>query len=104
MYAPVRIASVMLSRQRPLTICIPRIEASVSREYVHSVFSKLNIGRIERINEITLRNDTTYKRVMIKVHWNDTSTSQFIQKRLNADESVKLVHENPFYWKLVRAN
>ena len=96
----------LLPRTRPLSICIPRIESTVAREYIYHTFSKLNIGYIDKISEIPLRNDSTHKRVIIKIHWNSTATSQFIQGRLNNEESVKIVHSTtlPWYWKLVKSN
>jgi hypothetical protein len=93
-----------LPRQNPISMCIPRIDASIERSYISNIFSKLNIGYIERINEIPLRNDNTHKRVIIKIQWNQTPISERIQTRLKADESVKIVYDTPWYWKIVKAN
>uniref|UniRef100_A0A6C0I4C8 Uncharacterized protein n=1 Tax=viral metagenome TaxID=1070528 RepID=A0A6C0I4C8_9ZZZZ len=88
-----------------VSMCIPRIESQIERTYIQQVFSKLNIGHIERLTEIPLRNDNTHKRIIIKLSWNDTTLSEMIQTRLKEDKTVKVVHDSPWsFWKVVRAN
>jgi hypothetical protein len=84
------------------SLCIPRIENSISKEYIFNVFTKLKIGYIEFINEIPLRNDAKHKRVIIKLRWNETNkTAQNMLSRLDKNETIKLVHDMPWYWKVV---
>jgi len=81
-------------------LCIPRIENITTREYIAKIFTKLNIGKIEQISEIPLRNDAKHKRVIIKVNWTESENTNFIQSRLERNESVKVVHDFPWYWKV----
>jgi hypothetical protein len=83
------------------SICIPRIESSISKEFIYKTFCNLKIGIIERITEIPLRNDPTHKRVIIKLLWNKTVSSINIQKTLSNMGSIKLVYNMPWYWKIV---
>lgn len=93
------------STSNSVSLCIPRVESQIERTYIQKVFTKLNIGHIERMTEIPLRNDTTHKRIIIKVSWNDTTLSEMIQTRLREQKSVKIVHDSPSsFWKVIKAN
>ena len=84
------------------SVCIPRIETTISKEYIFNIFSKLKIGYIERIIEIPLRNDAKHKRIIIKLRWNEMNkTSMNIKTRLEKNETIKVVHDMPWYWKIV---
>lgn len=83
-------------------LCIPRIENSITKDYILKTFNKLKIGSIEQISEIPLHNDTKHKRVIIKVRWSDQSeNAQNIMRRLSNKETVKIVHEFPWFWRVV---
>jgi len=83
-------------------LCIPRLENTVKRSYILNIFTKLNIGYIYSIHEIPLRNDSNYKRIIIKVIWNtSTPNSTTILQHLQNNETVNVVHDMPWYWKVV---
>jgi len=88
------------------SICIPRIESSISKDYVEKVISNLRIGYIERITEIPLRNDPTHKRIIIKINWNKNQKAMNIQTILKNTGSIKLVYDNnsPWFWKIVNTS
>ena len=77
------------------------MENIISRDYILRTFNKLQIGKIEQINEIPLRNDAKHKRVIIKVDWSDTDNARFMKQRLDKNETVKLVYEFPWFWRVV---
>ena len=84
------------------SVCIPRMKTIIKRDFILDVFHRLKVGTIERLQEIPLLNDDTFKRIIIKIRWNDTETSRFIQNRLQQNEPIKLVYdETPYYWKIV---
>jgi len=83
------------------SICIPRMDASFSKDFIFKTISNLQIGSIEKITEIPLRNDPTHKRIIIKIHWNKNQKSSNIQKTLLNTGSIKLVYDMPWYWKIV---
>jgi hypothetical protein len=87
------------------SLCIPRIEASITKDYIFNVFSKLKIGYIEKIIEIPLKNDPKHKRIIIKIIWSEINPKSIeIQNRLTNQETIKVVHNMPWYWKIVAAN
>jgi hypothetical protein len=77
------------------------MENIITRDYILRTFNKLKIGKIEQINEIPLRNDAKHKRVIIKVDWSDSDNAKFMLTRLDNNESVKLVYDFPWFWKVV---
>ena len=86
------------------SICIPRVDATIKSSYIHNIISNLNIGHIEHINEIPLRNDAAYKRVIITMKWDVKSeVAKYIQNKFNEIGSVKVVHDTPWYWKICPA-
>lgn len=83
------------------SICIPRMESSISREYIYSTFRQLNIGHIDKLTEIPLRNDATYKRIILRLRLNNTKNAFDIKEFLEKSGSVKIVYNMPWYWKVV---
>jgi hypothetical protein len=85
-------------------LCIPRMDATISRSYINNIFTRLDIGKIERIIEIPLQSDTKYKRIIIQVKWKEnTPNSIFIQEILSQKKTVKIVHDMPWFWRVVKA-
>lgn len=86
------------------SICIPRMDNGIKREQIFDIFRKLNIGYIERISEIPLKNDMEHKRVIIKLKWNDMEKTKIIKNRLKNGEPVNIVYELPWFWRVVLCN
>jgi hypothetical protein len=82
-------------------LCIPRMDASVPKQYILNTLYKLNWGYVSLINEIPLRNEPSHKRIMWRVRWNDTSREY--RERIQDGECLKLVHDmkSPYFWKIV---
>lgn len=84
------------------SICIPRIESTITKEYVVKILSNLRLGTIKNFTEIPLRNDPNYKRIIIKILWNTNEPNvEVITRQLSMTGSIKLVHNMPWYWKIV---
>ena len=83
------------------SLCIPRMESKTSKEFILQTMNKLQIGRIEKITEIPLRNDPKHKRVIIKVRWTPSENTTNILSRLENDQTIKVVYEWPWFWKMV---
>lgn len=86
------------THKRMYSICIPRIDANVSRQFIFSVFCKLKIGYIDKILEFPSRVDSGSKRIVIHVKWNKSELAEYIQTRFDEDKNVKIVHTMPWYW------
>lgn len=86
------------NHKRMYSICIPRLDTNVSRQFIFGVFCKLKIGFIEKVVEYPSRMDPNYKRVIIYLKWNKSELSEYIQTRFDEEKNVKIVHTMPWYW------
>ena len=93
----------VLPRPKPIVtaLCIPRMELSVSRDYIYSIFNRLNVGHIEHLNEIPLRNESDHKRVILRIRWNQSPTAINMRQFLNEKGYVNIVYDMPWFWKVV---
>jgi len=86
------------------SICIPRVESTMSRNYIEQIICNMNIGSVVRLNEFPLRNDPSHKRIIMKIRWNTTNMkTNKILSQLNDLGSVNLVYDMPWYWKICTA-
>jgi len=83
-----------------MSLCIPRIQTTITKDYIYQKLSKLEIGKIEKITEIPLKNDPTYKRILLKIQWNNTEKSLAIQEHIKKKGFINIVHEMPWFWKI----
>ena len=89
-----------MNTQLSSLLCIPKMEKGVKIEYIQNIFNRLKIGTIEKIIEIPTRNDPSSKRVQIKIIWNNTLKSKYIQSRIAQNQPINIVHAEPLYWKI----
>ena len=81
-------------------LCIPRISNTLSKEYIFSIFRKLNWGYIENIRESKLIKEDGYKRVVIKIRFNKEHMNIFT--RIDVGETLKLVYDDPWYMRICK--
>ena len=88
------------------SLCIPRTHANIRRERIFAVLRSLNLGWVGRIDVVPKKNDdgTEYVRVFIHfTKWfNNHQTRQFLE-RLDADGHVRIVYDEPWYWKVTKS-
>lgn len=83
------------------SICIPRVNTTMTKEYIQSKIEKLGLGKIEYIAERPLKNDDEHKRIIIKYKWNyENSHVENIKKKIEETGSLKYVYSMPWYWKI----
>ena len=86
------------------SICIPRVDSTMSRNYIENIIDNMKIGSIEKINEIPLRKDPNHKRVIMKIKWYTTNVkTKQILSQIKEKGSVNLVYDMPWYWKVCPA-
>lgn len=77
------------------------MESKTSKEFILQTMNNLQIGKIEKITEIPLRNDPKHKRVIINIKWTPSENTTNIVSRLENDQTIKVVYEWPWFWKIV---
>ena len=92
-----------MQKNDKIILCIPRMETSVTKESITKTFKNMNIGAIESIYESHSQTSPQYKRVLIYVKWNLSSTNtKTIYSRLENNQNIKIVHNMPWYWICVK--
>ena len=82
------------------SICIPRIDAAIPKTQIIKTFESLNIGKLEGVIEIPYKDSSKFKRIIVKIEWNDSDMSNYILMRFNEGKNVKIVYDInlPWFW------
>jgi hypothetical protein len=88
--------------EKPLEICIPKVSNTIPKAKIFGTFCKLKIGYIEKIMENPLRADANYKRIVIRIKWDNTNPlAREIQEVLqDPTEHMNVVYDMPWYWQI----
>jgi len=88
--------------KKPLEICIPKVSITIPKKQIFDTFVKLNIGYIDRITENPLRYDSNYKRVVIRIRWDNTQPlAKEIQDELqDTSNHMNVVYDMPWFWQI----
>lgn len=93
------------SNHRPCSIRILYAFKNITPRFVESVFYTLNIGRIANIEMIPKVNQTgTYWQILVHFSFlhNRYDALKF-RKRLDEGKEVRIVYDNPWFWKIIKA-
>ena len=85
------------------SICIPRIFPNISEKQIRYVFSILYLGVIDRIDIIPTLNKKGEPVKCVYIHfrqWNTTVTSINTRKILLEGKCVKVMYDEPWFWKV----
>jgi hypothetical protein len=88
---------------KKMSICIPRAFENISEARVRSVFEKLGIFTIDRVDVVLRKNEKgdNYKRFFVHIKdWAQTSDAQKAKERLIAGKELKIVYDEPWFWKV----
>jgi len=85
------------------SLCIPRIIINdvITPFYIKKIFEKLlgekSIGKIDLVKN---NNEPKFHRVFIKInYWGSTEKVQHIRERLQGGNQLKIVYEEPYFWR-----
>lgn len=83
------------------SICIPRVFSNIHGKDIIDVFqNKLNIGIIKKLDIINNNSDKKFKKVFIHFKsWNNNVKSNHIRTLLTDGKTIKVVYDNPWFWK-----
>ena len=82
------------------SLCIPSVDTRITKYYVKNVFNKLNWGIIRNIY---FKYKKAYNRNQIFIEFNkwnlDDSVVAEIYQKLICGETIKIVYDDPWFWK-----
>lgn len=85
------------------SICIPRVFDNIGQVRIQEVFTKLNIFLIDRVDVVQKQNEKgeKFKRVFVHIkEWLHHSDAQKAKERLLAGKELKIVYDDPWFWKV----
>ena len=84
------------------SMCIPRVFSNITKERILGIFNDLNIGSIERIDQVFRTNDdgAHFQRVFVHIRWNDDEISNKARTRLLQGKDIKIIYNDPWFWKV----
>jgi hypothetical protein len=68
---------------------------------IEDILNKLNVGNVLHIQEKPLHNEQNFKRILITIVWNNNNKSINIMNRLHSGNNIKIIYDEPWYWKIV---
>jgi hypothetical protein len=89
--------------EKNMSICIPRAFENISENRVRNVFDKLGIFTIDRVDVVLRKNEKgqPYKRFFVHIKdWANTNDAQKAKERLLAGKELKIVYDDPWFWKV----
>lgn len=84
------------------SICIPRAFANINEARVRKVFDALNIFTIDRVDMVQRKNEKgdAYQRIFVHIkEWSETADARKAKERLLAGKELKIVYDDPWFWK-----
>ena len=102
-----RYASMLFTDKKPTepAIVIPRVFKNITQQRILTIFGKLDLGDVVRIDMVPRTNDIgeEYWRVFIHLAWAETENGTAVRTRLlntDGNNQVKIVYDDPWFWKL----
>ena len=102
-----RYASMLFTDKAPTepAIVIPRVFKNITQQRILTIFGKLDLGDVVRIDMVPRTNDLgeDYWRVFIHLSWAETENGTAVRTKLlntDGDNRVKIVYDDPWFWKL----
>lgn len=91
-----------LAESQP-SLCIPRVFNNITEVRIRKVFDDLGLGKVSRIDIKDRKNENgdSFKRVYVhfdKWFWNENA--QAARRKLVSGKEIKIVYDNPWFWKV----
>ena len=94
-----------IPQNRYQELCIPRVSNKIIKKNIINILNSLEIGKIDKITEIPIRNDNNHKSIYIKIYWNNNPRTIYLKNRILDGKDFKIVYDSPWnYWIVVSSN
>jgi hypothetical protein len=85
------------------SLCIPRVFANITEARVAFVIRDVGLGEIDHIDMVpkVSEDGTKFQRVFIHFKkWSASETAQRARERVLSGKEIKIVYDDPWFWKL----
>ena len=84
-----------------LCFCIPRISINTDKQFILKKLKILELGdNITRFIEIPLKSDPSYKKILIKMSYNNRLLLENVRNYFTENGYIKYVYQMPWFWKI----
>lgn len=83
-----------------MTLCIPRVDSNISKEYIYNILGRLKVGIISRITEIPIKNQDGFKRIIFNIRWEGNDKSNNMRNIIDSRGTMNVVYNMPWFWKI----
>lgn len=83
-----------------MTLCIPRVDSKISKDYIHSMLDKLRVGIISRLTEVPIKNQEGFKRIIFNIKWDSNDKSNSMRDIISSRGTMNIVYDMPWFWKI----
>ena len=84
-----------------LSLCIPRVDNTITKQYIESVINKYKFGKIKKIKFIKNRKKNNNIVYIYFNYWYNNDYTKNIKKKILNNESIHLFYDEPWFWTLV---
>ena len=79
------------------SICIPKVDQNISKNFIYTVLNRYNFGEIKKIDIIKMNKGS---KVFIHFkYWYNTDKSLKVREILSSGLDFKIIYVEPWYWK-----
>jgi hypothetical protein len=85
-------------------VFIQMVDERIKKEYIFKKLCLMNIGYIHKLTEVPCKFQQGFKRIFIRIRWNDLPQTNELRKQLMLGETIKIVYDMPWFWCLCVVN
>ena len=79
------------------SICIPKVDQNISKNFIYTVLNRYNFGEIKKIDMIKMNKGS---KVFIHFkYWYNTDKCLKVREILRSGLDFKIIYVAPWYWK-----
>jgi len=83
------------------SLCIPRVHSNITEKRIHTIFTKLKLGIINKIDIIQKNKEDKFKLVFIHFkEWFHEGNALIARERLMNGKEIKVIYDDPWFWKI----
>jgi hypothetical protein len=81
-------------------LCIPRVYSNITEARICKIFNDLNMGDLDHIDIVPMTSQS-FNRVFVHFkRWNNSKNSNIARERLLKGEEIKIIYDEPWFWKI----
>lgn len=86
---------------KPVSLCIPRVENTITKHFIENTLNKYNFGKIKKIKFIRNKKKNNNIVYIYFNYWYNNDYTKNIRKKILNNESIHLFYNEPWFWTLV---